>query len=272
MQKFSKLAIAILASSLMATSVSASEKPFVTVNGVAISQATADMFIASSKVNGIPESPETKRQLREELIKRELMFQAAKQAGFDKKPEIASQIDAATRTLLARVEATKQVMITRAYMEDYLKKHPTTDTQLKASYDAYRAKGGNTEYKARHILLKTEAEAKTIIAKLDKGEKFEELAKQSIEPGTQANGGELDWASPAKFVKPFASALAGLKKGKYSTTPVKSEFGYHVIRLDDTRPLKVPSFEEMKPMLHKDAETMLVEKMLAEQRAKAKIQ
>lgn len=272
MQKLSKLAIAVFAGAIMAAPALAADKPFVTVNGVAISQATADMYLAQGKANGMPDTPEMKNKLREELVRRELMFQAAKQGGFDKKPEVATQIDAATKALLAQIEATRQVMITRAYWEDYLKQHPVTDAQLKATYDAYRAKGGDTEYKVRHILVKDEAEAKSVIAKLDKGSKFEELALQSIDTGNRTQGGDIGWASPAKFVKPFAEALIGLKKGKYSAAPVKTDFGYHVIKLDDTRPLKVPSFNEMKPMLHKDAEAMAIEKMVAELRAKAKIQ
>lgn len=272
MQKFSQFTIAVLTCAIIAVPTMAAEKPFVMVNGVAIHQATADMFIAQAKANGMPDTPEMQNKLREDLIRRELLLQVAKQAGFDKKPDVASQVEAATRQLQAQLEATKQVIITRAYFDDYLKKHPVTDAQLKATYDAYRSKGGSTEYKVRHILVKTEAEAKTIIVKLGKGEKFEELAKQSIDPGSKTKGGDLGWSSPAKFVKPFADAMTGLKKDKYSTVPVKSDFGYHVIKVEDTRPLEVPSFNEMKHMLQKDAETMMIEKMLADLRSKAKIQ
>lgn len=272
MQNYSRLALAMFAGAIISIQTMAAEKPFVTVNGVAVSQATADMYLAQGKANGMPDTPEMKNKLREELVRRELMFQAAKQGGFDKKPEVASQVNAATKALLAQIEATRQMMITRAYWDDYLKKHPVTDAQLKATYDAYRTKGGDTEYKIRHILVKDEAQAKDIIAKLDKGGKFEELASQSIDTGNRANGGDIGWSSPAKFVKPFADALSGLKKGKYSSVPVKTEFGFHVIRLDDTRPLQVPSFNDMKPMLQKDVESKMLEKMLADLRAKAKIQ
>lgn len=272
MQKLSKLTITLVVGMIAAAQGATAEKPFVTVNGVAISQITADMFLAQGKANGMPDSPEMKNQLRAELINRELLFQAAKQAGFDKRPEVASQVNAATRNLLAQLEATKQTLISRAYITDYLNRHPVTEDQMKTSYETNKAEGGNTEYKARHILLKTDAEAKAIIAKLDKGWKFEELAKQSIEPGASANGGDLGWSSQAKFVKQFAEALTGLKKGGYSSTPVKTEFGYHVIKLDDTRPLNVPSFNEMKPMLLKDTQSRMVERVLAELRAKARIQ
>ena len=272
MRNNAKLVLALLASAIFSTQVIAAEKPFVTVNGVGISQATADMFMAQGKANGMPETSEMKAKVREELIRRELMFQAAKGAGFNKKPDVASKVDAATKSLLAQLEATKQTIVVRAYLEDYLKKHPITDAQLKAVYDANRAKGGDTEYKARHILLKSEADAKAIIAKLDKGGKFEELAKQSIEPGAAASGGDLGWSSPARYVKPFGDALTGLKKGKYSAAPVKTEFGFHVIKLDDSRPLKVPTFIEMKHMLQRDAEAQMIDKIIAELRAKARIQ
>lgn len=272
MQQFSKLVIATLACSILSMPGLAAEKNFVTVNGVAISQATAEMFRAQAIANGVPETAEMQGKLREDLIRRELMYQLATKAGFDKKSEVASQVEAATRQLKAQIDATRQMIVTRAYFDDYLRKHPVTDAQLKATYDSYRAKGGDTEYKVRHILVKTEDEAKTIISKLGKGEKFEELAKQSLDPGSKAKGGDLDWSSPARFVQPFAEALRNTSKGKYSHVPVKSDFGYHVIKVDDTRPLRVPAFSDMKHMLQKDAETMAVEKLLADMRAKAKIQ
>jgi peptidyl-prolyl cis-trans isomerase C len=271
MQKISKLAIAALFGALMAAPAVAADKPFVMVNGVAVSQATAEIFLAQGKANGMPDTAQMKSRVREELIRRELMFQAAKNAGFDAKPEVAAQVDAATQKLLAQIEAVKQVTITRAYIDDFIKKNAVSDSQLKSTYETMKAKGGKTDYKARHILVKNEDEAKSIIAQLDKGAKFEELAKQSIDPGG-SGGGDLGWSSPAKFVKPFADALVSLKKGKYTVTPVKTEFGYHVIKLEDTRPLNVPSFAEMKPVLLKDAQMQALDTMVTGLRAKAKIE
>mgnify|MGYP001078515552 CR=1 FL=1 len=272
MQKLSKFAIAMLAGTLMSAPVLAADKPFVTVNGAAISQATAEMFVSQGKSRGMPDTPEMRSQIREELIGRELLWQEARKSGYDKKPEIAAQAEAEKKKILAQAEATKQAVIIRAFVEDFVKKNPVTDAQLKAEYDALRARGGDTEYKARHILVKSEEEAKAIIAKLKKGDKFEALATQSIDPGSKNNGGDLDWSSPAKFVKPFADALKGLKKGKYSETPVKTEFGYHVIKVEDTRPLKVPGFDEIRPMMKKEAEEQQVKKLVESLRAKAKIQ
>ena len=215
---------------------------------------------AIRKSRSMPDTPEVRNQLRGELIDRELMFQEAKKAGFDKKPEVAAQ-----------AEAARQAVIIRAYVDDFVKKHPVTDVQLKSEYDTLRAKGGNTEYKSRHILVKTEEEARAIIAKLKKGEKFETLAGQSIDAGSRVHGGDLDWASPAKFVKPFADAPRDLKKGKYTETPVKSDFGYHVIRFDDSRPLKTPSFDEFHPLMQKEAQELQIRKLIEGPHATAKI-
>lgn len=272
MFKPSQLAVAAIIGAIAAFSAVAADKPFVTVNGVAVSQATAEIFMANGKAQGMSDTPELKRNIREELIRRELMLQEAKKSGIDKRPEVATEAEAEKQKMIVQAEAVKQTIIIRAYVRDFVSKNPVTDEQLKATYDAYRAKGGETEYKVSHILLRTEADAKAVIAELNQGGKFAELARQSIDTGSAASGGDLGWSSPAKFVKPFADALVGLKKGKYSVVPVKTEFGYHVIELEGTRPLKVPSFDEMKHMLKKDAEAMVVEKMVADLRAKAKIQ
>jgi len=272
MQKFSKLAITLLVGTLVSAAAIAAEKSFVTVNGSAVSQTSAEMFIAQGKSRGMPDTPEMRNQIREELIGRELLFQEAMKLGYGKKPEVAAQAEAEKKKILAQAEAAKQAVIVRAFVQDLVKKSSMTDAQLKAEYDALRTKGGDTEYKARHILVKSEEEAKTIIANLKKGQKFEDLAKQSIDPGSKNRGGDLDWSSPAKFVQPFADGLTSLKKGKYTETPVKSDFGYHVIKVDDTRPLKVPSFDEMKSMLQQSAQSQTVEKMIGQLRAKAKIE
>lgn len=272
MQKIHSLVIAMLAGITLSAPAMAADKPFVTVNGAAVSQATAEMFIAQGKSRGMADSPETRQQVREELIGRELLWQEARKAGFDKKPEVASQAEAEKKKLMAQAEATRQAVIIRAFVDDFIQKNPVTEAQMKAEYEAMRVKGGDTEYKARHILVKSEDEAKAIIAKLRKGEKFEELARQSIDPGSRHTGGELDWSSPVKYVKPFADALVALKKDKYTAIPVKSDFGYHVIRLDDSRPRRIPSFEELRPMMQKEAQEQQVKHMLEGLRAKARIQ
>ena len=260
MQKISKLAAALLVGAMMSASALAAGKAFVTVNGSAVSQNLADTFLAEQKAQGAPDSPELKNAVREELIRRELLLQEAKKAGLDKRADVATQADAA-----------RQAIFIRAYVQEFLKKNPISDAQLKTEYDKIKAQLGNTEYKARHILVQNEADAKAIIDNLKKGAKFEELAKQSIDPGSKDNGGDLGWASAGNFVKPFSDALVGLSKGKYTEAPVKTDFGYHVILLEDSRPLNVPPFEEIKPRLLQQAQTQQIGKMVDGLRAKAKI-
>ena len=170
----SKLAAALLIGATLSASALAAGNAFVTVNGVAVSQNTANIFIAEQKAQGAPDTPEVKNALRERLIQRELLIQEAKKAGLEKKPEIAAQ-----------AEAARQNVYVNAYLQDYVKKNPISDAQLKAQYETIKTQLGNTEYKARHILVVAEADAKAIIDNLKKGAKFDELAKQSIDPGSK---------------------------------------------------------------------------------------
>lgn len=271
MQNVFRLAAPALAAIFMSAASVAADRAFVTVNGVAIKQDVADIFIAQAVATGQPDDAQLQQNVREELVRRELMYQAATRAGVDKRPDVAAQVDAATRHWMAQADAARHAIVARAYAEDYLKQHPVTDAQLRKTYDAYRARGGNTEYKLRHIVVATDAEARAVIARLNKGEKFADLASLSIDASTRGSGGDLGWAGPARFAKPFGDALAGIKKGRYSAAPVRTEFGYHVIAVEDTRPLKVPSFNELKPMLQKEAEAGVIDAMLAQQRAAATI-
>lgn len=261
MHTLSKLAAALIVGATMSVSALAAGKPYVTVNGAAVSQNIADAFMAEQKAKGAPDTPEMQNAVREELIRRELLFQEAKKAGIDKKADIAAQ-----------AEAARQAIIIRNYVQEYIKKNPINDGQLKADYEKIKAQAGSTEYKAQHILVKEEADAKAIIEKLKKGAKFADLAKDSIDPGSKDNGGDLGWSSAGNFVKPFADALAALAKGKYTETPVKSDFGYHVIMLEDSRPATFPSFDEVKPRLLQQAQGQQINKMIEGLRAKAKIQ
>ena len=261
MSNLSKLASALLVGAALSTSaLAAAEGTLVTVNGKAIPQSLANAFINQQKAQGATDSPELKNAVKEELIRRELLIQEAKKAGVDKKSDVTAEIEAA-----------RGAIYIRAYIQDYLKKNPITDAQLKADYDKIKAQLGDTEYKARHILVQKEEDAKAIVDNLKKGAKFEELAKQSIDPGSKDNGGDLGWASAGNFVKPFADALTALAKGKFTETPVKTDFGYHVILLDDSRPLSAPSFEEVKPRLQQQAQQQQIGKLVDSLRAKAKV-
>ncbi len=146
----------------------------------------------------------------------------------------------------------------RALVTDFIKKNPVSAADIQAEYDKFKAQAGDKEYHARHILVEKEDDAKAIIAKLKAGGKFEELAKQSKDPGSAANGGDLDWAAPSAYVKPFSDAMIALQKGQVTETPVKSQFGYHVIKLEDVRAAKVPTLEEVKGQI---AETLQQQKL-----------
>lgn len=234
---------------------------FVTVNGKAIPKARADALIAGQAAQGQPDSPELRKAVTEELVRREILTQESIKKGFDKKPEIQGQVDLA-----------RQGVLIGAYLNDYVKTHPISDEQIKKEYTVITAKLGNKEYKARHILVETEDQAKAIIAKLKKGEKIEDLAKESKDPGSKDRGGDLGWANPASFVPPFSAAMTKLEKGKFTETPVKSDFGWHVIQLDDTRDLKLPSMEEAKPQIAQQLQQRMVQKHIEELRAKAKVE
>ena len=262
----SKLALALITGALLSLPAIAADKApakggtVATVNGTAIPQSTFDAFFAEQKSQGAPDSPELRNAVREELIRRELLIQEAKKAGIDKNPAIASQM-----------ELSRQAVLIRAFVQDYVRKHPVSDAQLKAEYDLLKNKVGGTEYKSRHVLVETEEQAKTVIDNLKKGAKIEELAKQSKDPGSKENGGDLGWSAAAAYVPPFAEALAKLGKGKFTETPVKTDFGWHVILLEDTRPLEAPPFEQVKPQLVQRANQQVVEQLVKELRAKAKV-
>jgi len=222
-------------------------------------QAYFDFMLKQRTSQGQQDSPELRAAIRDELNTRELLVREAKKQGLDKGPGMKAEMD-----------LTAQTVLVRAYMADYLKAHPVPDDQLHKEYDNIRAQMGDKEYKVRHILVDKEDEAKDIIASLQKGEKFEKLASErSKDTGSKANGGDLDWNTPSNFVKPFADAMIGLQKGKFTTTPVQTQFGWHVIELDDTRDAKVPSFDEVKPQLSQRMQGQIVEKYLRDLRAKS---
>ena len=231
-----------------------------TVNGQPISQTVYNAFVAEQKAQGAPDSPELQTAVKEELVRREILAQEAKKKGLDKNPNIQGQIELA-----------KQAVLIRAFLSEHVKANPISEAQLKAEYDVIKNNLGSTEYKSRHILVEKEEDAKAIIAKLDKGEKFSELAKQSKDPGSKDKGGELGWSSPAAYVKPFGEALTKLKKGEYTKTPVQSDFGYHVIQLDDSRPANPPPFDQVKPQMQQRASQQQIETLVKELRSKAKV-
>ncbi len=260
MKRFpSRLALGLVAGLIAQAAWAAA--PTATVNGKAIPAERATVMLNEQRAQGAQDSPELQQAVREELVRREVLAQEAAKKGLDKKDDVQAQMDLA-----------RQAVLIRAYLQDYMRANPVTDADLKKEYETIKSSMGSKEYKPRHVLVETEDEAKAIITKLRAGEKFEELAKQSKDPGSKDRGGELGWSNPGMYVKPFADALVKLEKGQYSATPVKTDFGYHVIRLDDVRDLKAPPFEEVKPQLQQRMQQQKVEQHIMELRSKAKIQ
>lgn len=255
------LAAALSVAPALAANAPVSNDTVATVNGKAIPKSRADALISAQTAQGQPDSPELRKMVREELIRREVLSQEAAKLGYEKNPRVLPQL------MLAR-----QSVLINALIGDYVRKHPVSDDILKKEYETIKLQLGDKEYKVRHILVENENEAKDIITKLEKGEKFEDMAKSSKDPGSRERGGELGWATPSNYVKPFSEAMVKLEKGKFTESPVKSDFGYHVILLEDTRELKLPSFDEAKPQLAQRQQQQVVEKLISELVSKAKIQ
>ena len=231
------------------------------VNNKPIPKQKVDDFVAALAAQGRPDTPELRAAVREELIARELFVQEAEKKGLTRNADVQRQLD-----------NVRQDILIRALIRDHLKANPIKDDEIKAEYDKIRAQAGDKEYHARHILVEKEDEAKDIIAQLKKGAKFEELAKKSKDTGSAQSGGDLDWNTPQTFVKEFSEARVGLKKGEFTQTPVKTQFGYHVIRLDDVRESAAPPLEQVRPQIQQELERHRVQALQQSLRAKAKIQ
>lgn len=232
-----------------------------TVNGKAIPKVRADALVTAQTAQGQPDTADLRKAVREELVRREIITQEAQKKGLDKKPNIQGQMDLA-----------RQSVLINAYLGDFLRSHPVSEDALKKEYENIKLQLGDKEYKARHILVEKEDEAKDIVAKLKKGEKFEDLAKQSKDPGSKERGGDLGWAAPSSYVKPFSDAMTKLERGKYTETPVKTDFGFHVILLEDSRELKLPAMDEAKPQLAQRLQQQIIEKHVAELLGKSKVE
>jgi peptidyl-prolyl cis-trans isomerase C len=217
-----------------------------------------DYLLKERLAQNQPDTPELRNAVREELNTRELLAREAKKKGIDKNADVKNQMDLSGQTVLVR-----------AYVGDWLKANPVPDAALRKEYDAIKAQMGDKEYKVRHILVEKEDEAKEVIVELQKGGKFEKLAERSKDPGSKANGGDLDWNAPGNFVKPFSDAMVKLQKGKFTTTPVQTQFGWHVIEVDDIREAKIPSYEEVKPQLQQRLQGQMLDAYFKELRGKS---
>jgi peptidyl-prolyl cis-trans isomerase C len=228
------------------------------VNGTAIKSSEVDLILRQIKQ---PDTAETRAAVREKLIEMELLVQEARKRKLTDREDVKFAIDNARRELLVR-----------AVLMDEVETHKLSDEQVKAEYERQvKGMSGEKEYHAHHILVDSEASAKDIIAKLDKGAKFEDLAKASKDPGSGANGGDLGWAPAAAYVKPFSEAMVKLEKGKYTAAPVQSQFGWHVIRLDEERQATPPSMEQARSHIVDGMRQELVREFVEQLKKKATI-
>ncbi|MES2152099.1 MAG: peptidyl-prolyl cis-trans isomerase [Pseudomonadota bacterium] len=233
-----------------------------TVNGKAIPSSRADAVVKQVVAQGQqPDSPQLRDLVKKDLIAREVMMQEAVKQGFEKDATVKQQ-----------VEAARQTIVINALVRDYLTKNPIKDTDIQAEYDRFKTQAGDKEYHVRHILVETDADAKAVIAKLKAGAKFEDLAKTSKDQGTAANGGDLDWATPSSFPKVFADAFVALQKGQVTESAVQTPNGFHVIKLDDVRPAKLPSLEEVKQQIGEALQQKKLQAYQEEMVKKAKVQ
>ena len=198
--------------------------------------------------------------MRDEVVLREMFMQEAEKRGL-----------AASAEYKAQMELARQSILIRELFTDYQKKHPVSDAEVQAEYDKFKAQASGTEYRARHILVENEDEAKALIAQIKGGASFEDLAKKnSKDPGSGENGGDLDFANAGSYVPEFSQAMVKLKKGEMTEAPVKSQFGWHIIKLDDMREAQFPPLDEVKPQIQQRLVQLKMQQFRDEIRAKAK--
>lgn len=231
----------------------------VTVNGVSISQPHLQALVTARIAQGDPDTPELRGDVRDYLIRRELLAQEAIRQGIESDPAFATQL-----------ALTKQSLLVNALLRQYGEKAEPTEKELEAEYERYKKKLGDKQYKTRHILLSNEDDAKRVISQLKKGADFTAIAKEkSIEPTLKKTDGVIDWATPSEFLQPISDVLAHLRKGQYTEQPVHTEHGWHIIKVEDERPLELPPFDQMKENLRKTIQRKNLEQRIAELRSKA---
>lgn len=232
------------------------------VNGKAIPTSRADALKKQVEASGQAVTPEIMAKIKDELITREIFMQEAKKRALDATDEYKNQLELARQSILIRT-----------LLADVQKKSAVSDAEIQAEYDKFVKENAGQEIRSRHILVETEAQAKDLIAQISKGAKFEDLAKKhSKDPGSGANGGDLDWANPAGFVPEFSAAMVKLGKGQMTDAPVKSQFGWHIIRVEDIRETQLPKLEEVKAQITQQLQQQKLAKFQDDLRAKAKIQ
>ncbi len=233
------------------------------VNGAPISKSSIDLIVKQGGEQGQPDNPETRNAILDQLTTQMVLAEEAVKKGLDKTADVTEKLNLIRLSVLAE-----------AYLQDYIKNNPVSEDALKAEYDRIKPTITGSEYKARHILVEKESEAREIIAKLkkDPGAFAKLAAEKSKDPGSKAKGGELGWFDPSRMVPEFGAAVSKLEKGKVTEEPVKTQFGYHVIQLEDSKPIEAPPFEEIKPNLSQQLQQQNLKKQVDDLKAKAKIE
>ena len=232
------------------------------VNGTAIPKSRADALISQLVKQGQQDTPQLHQAVRDELVNREILMQEAVREGIPTRADVKAQVAVA-----------QQTVVLRAMIEDYVTKNKPSDAEVKARYDELIKQAGGNEYHLHHILVDNEQQAKDLIAKIKGGAKFEDLAKQfSKDPGSGKNGGDLDWANPKTYVPEFAAAAEKLQKGQMTDTPVHTQFGWHIIRVDDIRAVKPPPLDQVKGQIVQQMQQEKLQAFEQKLRAKAKVE
>jgi peptidyl-prolyl cis-trans isomerase C len=255
----SKLSVAAIACAVLLPLTAAAQN-ITTVNGKAVPKARLEALMQQFSKSGQQAPPDLEKRARDEVVMREIFLQEAEKRGLAGSADYKQQIELA-----------RQQLLISALFDDERKKSPVTDDEVKAEYEKLKSQNTGTEYRARHILVEKEDEAKALIKQINGGAKFDELAKKSSkDPGSGANGGDLDFAAPGAYVPEFSQALVKLKKGEMTDTPVKTQFGYHIIKLEDTRPAQFPGIDEVKPQITQRLQQQKLAHLRDELRSKAK--
>ena len=257
-----QFALAAVAAATLALAFPAAAQNIAIVNGKPVPTARFEALKSQIARTGRPVTPDMDKMLKDEVVAREVFMQEAQHRGLDASDDYKAQLELARQTILIR-----------ELFADFQKKNPVTDAEVKAEYDKFSAANGGKEFHTHHILLENEADAKAAIADIKKGKKFEDIAKaKSKDPGSAQNGGDLDWATAASYVPEFSNAMIKLGKGQMTQEPVKTSFGYHVIRVDDIREAQLPKFEDVKPQISQQLQQQKLAKFQEELRAKAKVE
>ena len=255
MQRTALFAALVLASGL------ALAQNVAVVNNKPIPKAREDAWVKELTKQGQKDTPELRKMVKERLIQNEVLLQEATKRGIPEQADVKFMLD-----------IQRQNTLIQALLRDEMTKHPVTDAEVQAEYDKQKSMVGSKEFRARHILVENQAEATAIVDQLKKGAKFEELAKKSKDTGSAANGGDLDWAAPDAYVKPFSDAMQKLKKGEMTETPVQTQFGWHVIRLDDVRDTQFPPLEQVAPQIRESMQQQKAQAFVQNLTKNAKVQ